>query len=132
MADGNALAVARIWWMDPVGFDPVQVTGTMYQGYGGADDNVIVYVARDVVAGEATSRFLHGTPSAGYHILSVARPPEIGCWLTGVPDARGFERLSGTCPRNALTVAPEDLNTTVVVAPSGMERLVYEDLETAW
>lgn len=121
--------MARILWVEPEGFDPVPGGG--FSSYGSAGEHAVVYLADDVMAGGATSRFLHGTPSAGYHIVSVDRPQSESCMLTAVLDERLFPRYSGTCPRNALSIAPDDLNTTVVVTP-GWDELVYEDIETAW
>jgi hypothetical protein len=130
MADGNALAVARVAWLDRQGFNPV--SGTTYSGWGGAHGHAVVYLARDVVADGATSRFLHGTTSAGYHLVAIDwPPPPLSCMLSSTLDARGFLRTTGDCPRNALTVAPDDLGTTVTVT-SGSDDLVYEELETAW
>jgi hypothetical protein len=132
MADGNALAVANIRWIDRLGFNNT-TTGDTFTIYGSAVANAVVYLAEDVVPEGATSRFLHGTASAGYHLLSIGwPPPPESCWLSTKPDERSFPRHTGTCPRNALTLAPDDLNTTVVVAPGPLLRLVYEDLETAW
>jgi hypothetical protein len=130
MADGNALAVARVRWLDRQGFNPV--TGTTYSEWGGAHEHAVVFIAQDVVAEGATSRFLHGTTSAGYHLVRIDwPPPPTSCSLSSTLDERGFWRRTGDCPRNALTVAPDDLSTTVVVTP-GSDDLVYEEVETAW
>jgi hypothetical protein len=130
MADGNALAVARILWLDRQGFNAE--TGTTYSGWGGAHEHAVVYLAQDVAADGATSRFLHGTPAAGYHLVTIDwPPPPTSCTLSSTLDAQGFFRTTGDCPRNALTVAPDDLGTTVVVTP-GSDDLVYEEIETAW
>jgi hypothetical protein len=132
MADGNALAVANIRWLDRTGFNNT-VSGETYSLYGAATEYAVVYLAEDVVPDGATSRFLHGTPSAGYHLMTIDwPPPPEECWLRTTEDERRFPRHAGTCPRNALTLAPEDLNATVVVTPGPLERLVYEDIETAW
>lgn len=42
---------------------------------GGAEDHVLVYVDRDVVAGTFAADLLHGTPTQGYHLMDVVREP---------------------------------------------------------
>jgi hypothetical protein len=46
-------------------------------------------------------------------------------------DERGFPRYTGTCPQDALVLAPDDLNSNVIVMEEWVE-VHYENLETAW
>jgi hypothetical protein len=129
MADGNALAIARVPWVSLQGFAPEPGGG--WSGHGGVSDHVLVYVRDDVALDSPTASFLHGTPKTGYHMLKVDRPEAIDCGGTHAPDERGFVRYTGTCPRDRLVPAVDDMGTQLSMSPDFRE-IPYEDLETAW
>jgi hypothetical protein len=129
LADRNAIAVACLYLTRA----PEGGLSDTLLVFGAAQLQLLVYVERPVTPSSPAAAFLHGTTSAGYHVADVESPelPE-GCTSIETADQRGFVRYSGTCPRDTLTVAPDDLLAPIEASFRGFKRMLYENLETAW
>jgi hypothetical protein len=130
LADGNSLVVGRIYWVPLDAFMPQAGGGNTTARLGSAPDQVLVYVRDDVAESSATSRFLHGMPRAGYHVFDVERPePILPCETSVLHDQQGYPQVTSSCVRNALRLAPDDLDSNVIVKANNATDLLYEDLE---